>query len=164
MTDHPSRDSKTDLLEAAQAAVKDRAEKASEAAIAARSVPERRRMGVLTVIGLAGIVLLILQPTWLAGPKSVPPAPPREAAAALRIALIRQRQQLFNYATTHRRFPVSLADAGDSLPGVTYTRRGDSAFTLVGNAGDSVIVLHSGDSQAAFLGNSLRIIKNRGGQ
>jgi hypothetical protein len=162
MTDRPLHDSKTNLLEAAQAALKDREEKAVTAALAARSVPQRRRIGLLTVIGVAGLVLLVVQPSWLAGPKSVPPEPPRVAAAALRIAMIRQRQQLFNYANIHRRFPLSLGDAGDSLPGVIYNRRGDSAFTLIGSVGDSMIVLHSGDSQTAFLGNSIRIIKNRG--
>lgn len=165
MTHDPLRDSKTDLLEAARAAVKDSEAKAAEAAVSSRSVPRRRlRLGVLGVIGVAGLVLLIVQPVWLVGPATAPPDPIPVAAAGLRIALIRQRQQVFDYARTHGKLPASLEEAGDTLPGVSYRRRGDSAFTLIGSAGDSVVVLLSSDSQAVFLGNSLRVIKNRGGQ
>jgi hypothetical protein len=165
MTHGPLRDSKTDLLEAARAAVKDREEKAVERAVASHSVPPRRRLiGVLVAIGLAGLVLLVLQPGWLVGPTAVPPDPPRVAMAGLRVALIRQRQLVFDYAKTHGRLPRSLPEAGDTLPGVSYDRHGDSAFTLTGSSGDSVVVLQSSDSQAVFLGKSLRIIKNRGAQ
>ena len=166
MTHDPLRDSKSDLLDAARAAVKDSEEKAAEMAIASRSIPRRRRrLGVLMTIGVVGLVLLILQPTWLVGPDTVQPDPPPVAAAGLRVALIQQRQRVLDYARTHGgRLPVSLIETGDSMPGVFYHRRGDSAFTLTGSAGESVVVLRSSDSQAVFLGNSLRVIKNRGAQ
>ena len=60
------------------------------------------------------------------------------------------------------RLPLSLAESGDSLAGVLYQHRGDSVFTLTGSTPDSVVVLQSSDSQAVFLGNSLKILKNRG--
>ena len=163
MTNGPSRDSKSDLLEAARAAVKDSEAKAAELAVAARSVPRRRwPLGALVVVGVVGLVLLTLQPDWLVGPAVVPPDPPPGAAAGLRVALLRQRQLVLDYARRNGRLPQSLADAGDTVPGVRYSRRGDSAFSLTGRAGDSVVVLQSGDSQSVFLGNSLRVLKNRG--
>ena len=165
MTHGPPRDSKSDLLEAAQAAVKDREDKAAELAVAANRIPRRRRrLGVLVTLGLVSLVLLVLQPAWLAGPATPPPDPPSVARAGLRVALLRQRAQVFAYARAKGRLPRSLAEVGDSLSGVSYTRLNDSVFTLVGSVGDSVVVLRSSDTQAAFLGNSLRILKNRGGQ
>lgn len=163
MTHDPLRDSKSDLLDAARAVVKDSEAKATELAVASRSVP-RRRLGVLGTIGVAGLVLLAVQPVWLTGPKTAPPDPPPVAAAGLRVALLRQRQLVFDYARTHGRLPVSLAEAGDSLPGVRYDRGRDSAFTLTGSVGDSVVVLQSSEPQVVFLGNSLKILRNRGGQ
>jgi hypothetical protein len=166
MTQGPLRDSKSDLLEAARAAIKDREAKAAELAVASQTVPprRRRRLGVLVTIGAVGLVLLVLQPVWLVGPTTVPPDPVPVAAAGLRVTLLRQRQLVFNYAKAHGRLPASLTEAGDSPSGVSYHRLGDSAFTLVGSAGDSVVVLQSSDSQAVFLGNSLKILRNRGGQ
>jgi hypothetical protein len=76
--------------------------------------------------------------------------------------MIRQRQLVNDFAKRYGHLPASLAEAGDTIPGVSYTRAGDSVFTLTGFAGDSVVMLQSGDSQAAFLGNSLKILKNRG--
>jgi hypothetical protein len=164
MTHGPLRDSKSDLLEAARAAVRDREEKAAEYALAARSVPRRgRRLISLVTVGVVGAVLIALQPAWLVGPKSVPPEPAPVAAAGLRVAMIRQRQLVFDYARAHAgRLPLSLAESGDSVAGVTYQRRGDSLFTLTGSTADSVVVLQSSDTQAVFLGSSLKILKNRG--
>ena len=166
MTNTPLRDSKSDLLHAAQAAVKDRINKAAELVVTTNSPLRRRRtrMGVLVIIGVVGLVLMMLRPTWLVGPTTVPPDPPLVAAAGLRVEMIRQRQLVFNYARAHGRLPLSLEEAGGSLTGVRYRHQGDSGFTLTGLAGDSVMVLQSSDSQAVFLGNSLKILKNRGGQ
>ena len=70
---------------------------------------------------------------------------------------------MFDYARAHGgRLPASLTESGDSLEGVTYQHRGDSVFTLTGRTADSVLVLQSSDTQAVFLGSSLKILKNRG--
>lgn len=160
----PSRDSKSELLDAARVAIQDREEKAAEAALAARNVPRKGRMGVLILLGVAGLVLLVLQPTWLAGPKQLPPETPRVAAASLRLALVRQHSLIVAFTKTRGRLPADLAEAGDSLPGVRYQRVGTGAFRLTANAGDSIIVLESTDSIRAFLGQSIGILRNRGQQ
>jgi len=162
MSHEPLRDSKSGLLEAAQAAIIDQNEKAAERTVSRYSAPQRRRLSVFGIIALSGLVLLVLQPQWLAGPAAARPDPPPVAAAGLRVAMIRQRQLVNDFAIRNGHLPASLAEAGDTIPGVSYTRQGDSAFTLTGFAGDSVVTLQSGDSQAAFLGNSLKVLKNRG--
>ncbi|HEU5219848.1 MAG TPA: hypothetical protein VFU23_14405 [Gemmatimonadales bacterium] len=161
MTEPPPRDSKSALLEAAHAAVEDQVQKAQDRAI--RPVAAQRGpLLVFGVIAVTGIVLLVWQPTWLAGPRTLPAESPTVVTAGLRIGLIRQRQRVFDYFTAHGRLPTSLAETGDSMPGVSYARQEDTAFTLTAGAGDSIVVLRSGDAQASFLGNSLRIIKRRG--
>jgi hypothetical protein len=164
MTNTPTRDSKADLLDAAQAAIRDREEKAAEAAVAARLVPRERRIGILVLVAVAGSALLILQPTWLAGPKAPPPETPPVAAASLRLTLLRQRDYILDFHRARGRLPATLAEAGDSMPGVQYERTSDGGFRLTASAGDSVIVLRSGDSTATFLGRSIGIIRNRGQQ
>lgn len=164
MTTPPSRDSKSDLLEAARAAIRDREEKAAEAAVASRNQPRRRRMGVLAVIGIVGIVLLLVQPAWLVGPKNMPTEPPPVAAASLRLALLRQRKQVLEYAKAQGHLPEYLSESGDSVPGARYERTGDQAFRLSARAGDSLIVLQSSDSASVFLGSSIATIRNRGQQ
>jgi len=157
----PSRDSKSDLLDAARAAIQDREEKAAEAARAGRLVPRKRRLGVLILLGTAGLIILALQPMWLVGPKALPVEPPPVAAASLRLALVRQWSQIVEFARTRGRLPANLAEMGDSVPGIGFERTGEGAFRLTGHAGDSMIVLHSTDSIPAFLGQSIGIIRNR---
>ena len=82
-------DSKTDLLEAAKAVVKERTEKAEQAA-ARRMQPEvRKRVSVLGLLGLVGLLVIVLQPAWLAGPKSLPPESPAIVEASVRLSLLR---------------------------------------------------------------------------
>jgi hypothetical protein len=155
------RDTQTDLLEAARAAVKDQGDKAIADVVAASSVPHRKRIGFYAVVALAGLVLLILQPAWLSGPTAVPPETVAVSAASLRLTLLRERDRVFQYIRQRGRLPDSLADAGGSLADLHYERTGAGEFLLTGHAGDSMIVLRSRDSVKAFLGTALRVIKNR---
>jgi hypothetical protein len=164
MINPPSRDSKSDLLDAARAAIRDGEEKALLAAIAAREKPRKRRMGVLAVIGVAGIVILIMQPMWLVGPKALPAETPAVAAASLRLEMFRHHSLIVNFTKAHGRLPTNLAEAGDRGTVVRYERTGDSTFRLTATVGDSLIVLQSTDSMEAFLGRAIAAIRNRGQQ
>lgn len=159
-TAHDSRrDSKTDLLEAARAVVKDRNEKVA----AARLQPAvRKRVSFLTLLSLAGLLLILVQPSWLAGPKATPAESPAIREASLRLSMLRERQRVTDFAKRTGRLPTSLAEAGSSAPGLGYEELAEQQFRLFGQAGDSLLVLRSTDSMAHFLGNSLREIKNRG--
>jgi len=161
--ERPLHDSKTNLFEAAQAAIQDQeskldAERASRMAATGR----RRRIGVLGVVSVVGAVLLIVQPEWLAGPKALPAETPPLAAASMRLTLVRERDRVRDYVQRTGRLPGSLAEAGGSAPSVTLTPLADGNFTLVGETTDSIITLHSGDATVAFLGESLRTVRNRG--
>jgi hypothetical protein len=160
----PLRDTKSSLYEAAVAAVKSREEVNAERARAARSPKRRRRFRVaLVLIGLAGGVLLLLQPTWLTGPKTVPQEPPGIAAASLRLALLRERQRVTEFARAKGHLPATLHEIGEPNPEIHFDPVAfpQGAFRLWGRTGDSLITLRSSDSLATFLGRSLLAIKNR---
>ena len=157
-----SHDSKTDLLEAARAVVKERNEKAEQAA-ARRMQPEvRKRVGVLSVLGLAGLLVIVLQPSWLNGPKALPPESPAIVEASVRLAMLREQQRVVDFLKRTGRLPATLSEAGVTVPGLGYEALPQQEFRLFAQAGDSLLVLRSSDSMTLFLGNSLREIKNRG--
>ena len=158
----PRRDTKSSLYEAALAAVQDRAEQAK--ARASRPSRPRRRfplVRIMLVIGATGLVLLVLRPGWLAGPRALHTESPGVAAASLRLTLLHERGLVQEYARRVGRLPASLEEAGSTSTGLDYRRSGEG-FTLAGHAGDSLIMLHSTDSMATFLGGSLTRLKNRG--
>jgi hypothetical protein len=161
--DSPLRDSKTNLFEAAHAAIRDQESKLdAERLTRMAATGRRRRIGVMGLLGLLGAVLLIAQPEWLAGPKALPAETPPVAAASMRIALLRERDRVRDYVQRNGRLPATLAQAGGVAPGISLSGLSDGSFTLVGETADSIITLHSGDSVVAFLGESLRVVRNRG--
>lgn len=160
--ERPLHDSKANLFEAAQAAIQDQeskldADRASRMAATGR----RRRIGVLGLVSVVGAVLLIVQPAWLSGPKGLPAETPSVAAASMRLTLLRERDRIRDYVRRTGRLPGSLAEAGGA-PTVTMTVLADGNFTLVGETTDSIITLHSADPVVGFLGESLRVVRNRG--
>jgi hypothetical protein len=161
-TPPPVRDSKTDLLDAARAVIKDRNEKAEQLAASRMHPAVRRRVSILTVVGFAGAILLLLQPTWLAGPDAPPVETPAIVEASLRLSMLRERQRVTDFALKQGRLPTSLAEAGSTAPGLGYEALPEQTFRLFAQAGDSLLVLSSTDSMSHFLGNSLKEIKNRG--
>lgn len=157
------RDSKSSLFEAAQAAVQDQDEKNAEEARARDGSKGRGvRIGVQALIGVAGLVVLLLNPDWLTGPKALPPEPPAIATASLRLSLLRERQRVVDYRRQNGRLPETSSEAGISLAQISYAREGADGFALSGYSGDSVIVLRSSDSLATFLGSSLMTLRSRG--
>ena len=157
-----AHDSKTDLLEAAKAVVKERNEKAEQAA-ARRMRPEvRKRVGLLSLLGLAGLLVIALQPSWLNGPKAPPRESPAIVEASVRLAMLREQQRVVDFLKRNGRLPATLSEAGVNLPGLGYEALPQQEFRLFAQAGDSLLVLRSSDSMTHFLGNSLREIKNRG--
>lgn len=158
----PAHDSKTDLLEAARAVVKDGQSKADQQAAARMHPAVRKRVSILTLLGLAGMLLVVVRPNWLAGPQGLPAQSPAIVEASLRLSLLRERQRVSDFTRQWGRLPSSLAEAGSVAPGIGYEALPEQHFRLFAQAGDSLLVLRSTDSMSHFLGNSLREIKNRG--
>ncbi len=159
----PLRDSKSNLYEAARAAIEDQESKADQERTARMSASGRRRsFGLLFLVGLTGALLLILRPVWLVGPDRPPPESPAVATASLRLGMLRERDRIFEYRRSNGRLPATLAEAGIALPDLLYQVQGVDSFQLTGQSGDSVIVLQSGDDMTAFLGGSLQVIRDRG--
>lgn len=156
----PSRDSKSNLYEAALAAVKDR-----EDAVAQRPRPQQRTrvrwMTVLLLVALAAAVLLLVRPVWLAGPQAPVAEPPPIAAASLRLTLLRERQRVIDFLKLNGRLPANLSEAGVTGGDIHFEVTGPSSFLLSASAGDSLITLNSTDRLGTFLGESLRAIRNR---
>ena len=117
------RDSKSDLLDAARAAVEDRG-KAAIATAAAAGAPRRRkrRRGALAALGVIGGILVLVQPDWLAGPKAPPAELPAVAAASLRVTMWRERDRVIAYQKQFGQLPATGADAGITTPGLEYQR------------------------------------------
>jgi hypothetical protein len=154
------RDSKSDLLDAARAAIRDR----EEAASASAGLPERRkrRVGIMAILGMLGAGVLVLQPDWLVGPDALPLESPSVATASLRVTMWRERDRVFAYQKRFGRLPATLADAGVTTEGLDYARVSAEDFTLRAMLGDSVLTLTATDSTGRFLGNSLKVLQARG--
>ena len=155
-------DSKQTLYEAAVTAIEDRSAKDAAAHRAAVPRTNTRRLLAMALVAAVGVVLLALQPAWLAGPKAPPPEPVAIAAASLRLTLVRERQRVLDFERARGRLPSTLAEAGSPLADIEYTPQSDGRFSLMAVAGDSAIVLQSSDSVGAFLGGSIRALAKRG--
>lgn len=157
------RDSKSDLLDAARAAVKDREEAAVATTVAANSPRRRqRRFGTLALLGVVGTIVLVLQPVWLVGPDAPPPESPAVATASLRLTLVRERGRVLAYQERFGRLPQTLTDAGVETSGLEYVRVGTTDFRMQARLGDSLLTLRATDSVGAFLGNTIKVIQARG--
>lgn len=158
---NPPKDTKSVLYEAAVQAVQDRAQVAKARV---EQSPRKKRRGsfipVLAVVGLVGAVLLLVRPTWLEGPTSIPPETPAVAAASLRVVLVRERDIVLRYLRRTGSLPATLEAAGSNTAGLDYLRVG-SEFSVTGHAGDSIITIRSSDSVVTFLGDSFDRLRHR---
>jgi hypothetical protein len=157
------RDSKSNLYEAALAAVK-----AQEEVAASRPRPKQKtRLPLLTImllLALTAAFLLLLRPVWLVGPEAPPAQSPAVAAASFRLTLLRERDRVYDYSRRNGHLPATLAEAGGESPNISLRSTGPDQFVLSGIVGDSLITLRSTDTMSVFLGNTLRAIRNRGRQ
>jgi hypothetical protein len=157
-----TRDSKSNLYEAAIAAVKEREDVAALRPQMAQG-GRLRWLTVLLVVALVAATLLLVRPTWLAGPRAPIAESPAVAAASLRLTLLRERQRVFDFAKQNGRLPQSSAEAGVAGE-IRFELTGPGQFRLSASAGDSLITLYSSDPLGVFLGGSLTAIRNRGRQ
>jgi hypothetical protein len=139
------RQRKSALLEAAQAAIADQRAKQG-----VREPPEDSGRGhalrvALGLLLLAGSTLLIMRPSWLAGPR-LPTETPAVRAASATLALVEAVSQIRAYRQIRGVLPRSLGEAGVENPAIGYRVRGGTEFEVHLRAGDSTVVVSSTDS------------------
>ncbi|HUG28213.1 MAG TPA: hypothetical protein VMK53_07940 [Gemmatimonadales bacterium] len=148
---------KEDLLRAAEEAVgQDRAQGDS------REGPQTR----WGIVGW-GLVLLAVLAGWLFGTRPewvfIPPVAaeaPEMTAASMRLALVRERQRVERYREQNGRLPVTLAEAGSTIPTIEIAASPDGSYLLRAVEGGTALELHSSEDVERFLGNSLQVILN----
>jgi hypothetical protein len=101
---------------------------------------------------------LVARPEFLWGPKSGP-LPPVRQEANIRVAMFLLAQRLEAYRIAQGRYPATLAELGDSLPGVAYSLSSAGVYELRASENGSLIVHRSDQSLSALLGNSLNVIQ-----
>lgn len=153
----PLTDSKSALLEAAEAAV------ASPSPLATRETHSGRRakhLPLLLVVGAACAVVLVAQPSWLRTPPPAP-EPPALIEASARMTLVREAARLRSYRDSLGRLPLTLTEAGGTgANDVVYTPSPDGTFT-VHIATDARLSLRSTENIAEFLGTSYESLRER---
>ncbi len=157
------RESKSALLEAAQAAVADqqtkgRARKRLWQENTKTRTAVRSTLGVLT---LAGIALLLLRPSWLVGPE-LPAEPPEIKTASATLALIEAASHLRAYQSATGQLPERLKDAGITDIAIRYQRVDSVNFVIRLAAGDSTLTLRSTDSIKPLITEAVRALGRRG--
>ncbi|MEO8451138.1 MAG: hypothetical protein ABI647_15170, partial [Gemmatimonadota bacterium] len=121
------RDSKSALLQAAQAAIADGKTKQGSGRRGGGSAGRSVFRGALAVIALAGAVVLIIQPGWLVGPP-LPAEEPAIKRASAMLVLVQEMDRIRSFQARSGRLPTSLTEAGSGTPDVTYKVRGDADY------------------------------------
>jgi hypothetical protein len=150
-------------LEAAQAAVADQRTKGrarrrpwSEQTNARTAL--RSTVGILT---LAGVALLLVRPSWLAGP-AMPAESPEIKTASATLALIEAASHLRAYQSATGQLPERLRDAGVTDVAIRYQRIDGETFVIRLGAGDSTLTLRSTDSIKPLVAEAVRALRRRG--
>jgi hypothetical protein len=153
------RESKTALLDAANAAVKEQEEKARRGTGSAAR-PKAIFWLVMSVLVVAAVALLVAQPEWLAGPRIEPEAPEIQEASAT-MALIEAASRVQSYRTTHGKLPRTLGEAGVANADVQYRKTDSLNFTVTIPSGDTLISLRSTDSLRPLAMKAIRVLQRR---
>ena len=157
------RESKSALLEAAQAAV---AEQRAKQSLPAGYLPppgstgRQVFRGLLAMVALAGSFLILSQPTWLAGPK-LPAESSAVQAASATLALVEAVSHIRAFREVRGRLPRALAEAGVRTSAIRYEPQGQDRFIVRLQAGDSLIVVRSTDSLKPLVVKAILTLQRR---
>ena len=156
------RETKSKLLEAAQAAIADQRTKAGTGQFA-RARSRWGRDAFRVVLGLllvAGALVLTARPAWLAGPPM--PAETAEVKhASVTLSLVEAMGHVTAYFEANGRLPATLLDAGVINPQIGYHASGDARFSLTLQTEDSTLTLSSTDSLKPLIVNAIRALQRR---
>jgi len=124
------------------------------------AAPSGHGFWITTILAIVGLTaLLVSQPAWLFTP------PPNEAPAiveaSLRVRMFVEIERIERFRSDSARLPATLAEAGGDSTGLTY-RVEDGGYTLTGVNGSRALAYTPDMSREEFLGDSYRIIRERG--
>lgn len=148
------------LLEAYQTLVKSEQDRRVSETHLQPDAPSGRGfwIGALALIVVLA-VLLVTQPGWLFT-KPVQESPVL-VDASLRVRMFVEIERIEQFRRDSTRLPASLAEAGIPDDGLTY-EAGYGSYTLTGTNRGHTLVYSSGTPPETFLGDSYRIIRDRG--
>lgn len=119
----------------------------------------RPRIAAAVVLALVAAWFWILPPAMVRPPQAPAPSPER-AEAGLRVAVALQADRIEQFRRETGRLPDRVDEAGESLPGVSYTRVDAQTFQLRAAADQTVVVYESGDSMTVLMRNALRTLRD----
>lgn len=146
------------LLQAFQDVVRSEQEKKSQPPTPEPTTRRTTRsILLLTAIGL--IYLIVAQPRWLF--TQPPEEPPALREASLRVRMFVEIDRVERFFADSGRLPRTLAEAGADTSGLTYTPT-DGGYTLRGVNNGFSLTYRSGTPPREFLGDSYRMVTQRG--
>jgi hypothetical protein len=156
------RESKSALLEAAQAAVAEQRAKRHDPSGYLPPFGTGRQVfrGLLAMVAMVGGFLLLAQPPWLAGPK-LPLESSAVKAASATLALVEAVSHIRAFRDVRGRLPRALAEAGIRTSDIHYEPQGQDQFLVRLQAGDSAIVVRSTDSLKPLVVKAILTLQRR---
>ena len=103
----------------------------------------------------------VARPEFLWGPKAGP-LPPAQHDANMRFAMFLLAQRIEGYRAAQGNYPATLAELGESIPGVAYSLGSDGVYQLRAVENGQTIEYRSNQSLNAFVGNALNVIQGGG--
>lgn len=153
------RQSKSALLEAAQAAVEEQKTRTGKAAGGPGSARAGFRLLLVLVVVLAGAIV-VAQPGWFVS--SEPPIEPAAIrTASARLALVDAIGRVRSYTTTAGQLPPTPDAAGVTNRDISLKALSGGEFELSLKAGDSLIAVRSTDSLKPLVVEALRALQRR---
>jgi len=148
------------LLEAYQNLVRSEQDRRVSETHAAPESPGGRVFWIITLTLIVVLAsLLTIQPAWLFT-KPVPESPAL-MDASLRVRMFVEIERIEQFRRDSLRLPATLAEAGIGTDGLTYEVE-DGRYTLTGVNGDRALAYSSDMPRETFLGDSYRLIRERG--
>ena len=147
------------LLQAFQDVVRTEQKKKSRPSRAESASTQRVARSVLLLATVGLLLTLVTQPSWLF------PRPPEQTPAlreaSLRVRMYVEIDRVERFRVDSGRLPRTLVEAGADTSGLTYTPEEDE-YTLSGVNNGLTLTYRSGTAPQEFLGDSYRLVTQRG--
>ena len=156
------RQSKTALLEAAQAAIHDQKARsdAPTRPFLAASPGRNVFRGLLVILTLASGTVLIVQPAWLVTPKPAPETPAIQAASAT-LVLVDAVSRIKSFAEATGRLPARLKEAGVVNPAISLRPIEGTEFEVSLAAAGATMSLKSTDALKPLVAGAIKTLQGR---